>query len=107
MASLGKTIKLLRVASGLRQSELAKAVGITSNYLSLIESDRKEPSLDVIGRMGDKLGVGASGMMFLSMGEPENLTAQESSLFVNLKSFFWGLVEKGSAGTHTDSESPG
>lgn len=36
----GKTIKTLRLACGLKQSELSAAAGITQNNLSLIERDK-------------------------------------------------------------------
>ena len=45
--SVGEKIKNLRLAQGLTQENLAYKVGITANYLSLIETSQREASVDV------------------------------------------------------------
>jgi len=42
---VGKTIRLLRVSSDLSQGKLARALGVTAGYLSLVEKGKREPSL--------------------------------------------------------------
>ncbi len=39
---LGKLIKLYRISIGLRQSELADQIGVSQNYMSLVESGKRE-----------------------------------------------------------------
>lgn len=53
--SLGKTIKLLRISSGLKQKELAPKLGITPNYLSLVENDKREPSMSFLRALAGEL----------------------------------------------------
>ena len=46
--TLGNAIKLIRTARGLTQRALAEQLDVTANYLSLIESDKREPSLSFL-----------------------------------------------------------
>jgi DNA-binding XRE family transcriptional regulator len=45
---IGKAIKLVRIEKGVRQKDLAVNIGISVNYLSLIENDRRVPTLGVL-----------------------------------------------------------
>lgn len=39
---LGKLIKLYRISVNLKQLELAEQIGVTQNYMSLVESGKRE-----------------------------------------------------------------
>lgn len=67
--TLGNAIKLIRTARGLTQREVAHDVEVSANYLSLIESDKREPSLSFLNRLAGKLGVPVA-MLFVFQGEP-------------------------------------
>lgn len=54
---LGKNIKLVRTSKNLSQKELATELGITHNYLSMIENDAKTPSLRLIENLCRVLGI--------------------------------------------------
>lgn len=62
--TLGNAIKVVRTASGIRQRALAKKIGITANYLSLVEGDKREPSISFLNRLAKSLGVPV-GIFFL------------------------------------------
>jgi transcriptional regulator with XRE-family HTH domain len=66
--TLGNAIKLIRTARGLTQRALAKKLDVTANYLSLIESDKREPSLSFLKRLASELGVPVA-MFFVFQGE--------------------------------------
>lgn len=53
----GAKIKLLRLASGLSQEELAFRCNVDVSYLSRIERGQSNPSLDIIGVLANNLGV--------------------------------------------------
>ena len=55
--SLGKTIKLLRISSGLKQKELAPRLGVTANYLSLVENDKREPRVSFLRALSAELNL--------------------------------------------------
>lgn len=56
MANLGK-IKSLRKAAGFTQKQLAEAVGLSEQAIRMYELGKREPSADVIRRIGKALDV--------------------------------------------------
>lgn len=44
----GAKIKALRVEKGLRQQEFASQIGISQNHLSQIETNKRNPSVDLL-----------------------------------------------------------
>lgn len=73
---IGKTIKVLRVAAGLKQTELARRVGVTPNYLSLVENERREPSLSFLRSVSEELDVPV-GLLFLSVDTGKTAMSKE------------------------------
>lgn len=57
MDNLGQRLKALRVAKGLSQRRLAAAAGVSNATISLIEHDRTDPSMGLLKRILDSLGV--------------------------------------------------
>ena len=55
--TLGHTIKMFRVGMGIKQRDFAKRLDISANYLYLIESGKKDPSLPVLKKAALELGV--------------------------------------------------
>jgi transcriptional regulator with XRE-family HTH domain len=63
---IGKTIRILRTVRGLRLVELAHAAGISTPFLSLIETGERQPSLDVIRRLAAALRVPSEVLVLLA-----------------------------------------
>jgi len=76
--TIGSTLKLLRTASNLTQSSLAKDLNVTANYLSLIENGRKEPSLTFLKRFSKKLDAPLGYFLWLAL--EENRSQEEFDL---------------------------
>jgi len=55
--SLGQKIRDKREAFNLTQRELAEVIGITPQHLSLVEQDKKAPSVALLVKLAEKLGV--------------------------------------------------
>lgn len=53
----GPTVRALRMALGIRQTDFATALEITPGYLANIEAARKQPAEDVARRMAERLSV--------------------------------------------------
>ena len=66
MLTIGKAIQILREVKGLRASQVAKQAGISNPFLSLIERGERQPSLDVVGRVAEALGVPMESLILLS-----------------------------------------
>jgi transcriptional regulator with XRE-family HTH domain len=67
--TLGNAIKIIRTARNITQRALAKQLKVSANYLSLIESDKRDPSLAFLNRLAAQLGVPVA-MLFVFQGEP-------------------------------------
>ena len=67
--TLGETIKLLRDARGLSAMQLAKEIGVNKSYVSLLESDTRRPSIDVLNKLASELHVPLSFLVEVSTGE--------------------------------------
>lgn len=70
MISKSELLRLLRESLGKKQEDVADAVDISANYLSLIENGRKQPSYDVMKNLAKEYGVPAT----LFAWEEEDLT---------------------------------
>lgn len=55
--SLGQRIRQKREALKLTQEQLAKNLGLTSQYISIIEQDKRSPSLLALAKLAEELGV--------------------------------------------------
>lgn len=54
---LGHRLKLFRVAAGLKQSELAEKLGVTKNYVYMVESGRREPSREFVANLSKAVDI--------------------------------------------------
>ena len=61
--TISKRIKSLRSESGLRQSELGKAVGVSSQVISNIERGYTRPSTELVNRCAKYFGVPADYLL--------------------------------------------
>ena len=76
----GKAIRISRAAFGLRQSELAAQLSIGRSHLSLIESGKRQPSLETIADVARALGI-PKPLLVLLASEPQDLkTTSEDDL---------------------------
>lgn len=65
--NIGTTLKLLRVASDLRQTSLARDLNVTANYLSLIENGRKEPSLTFLKKFSQRFDLPLGYFLWIAL----------------------------------------
>jgi transcriptional regulator with XRE-family HTH domain len=78
--SIGSTLKLLRVASDLKQSSLARDLDITANYLSLVENGKKEPSLTFLKKFSQRLNIPLGYFLWIALEDislPEELDLKD------------------------------
>ena len=62
-ARFGARIRARREARGLTQAALAEAVGVSSNYLSVLERGHKLPTLDTLVRLAKALQVSPGDLL--------------------------------------------
>lgn len=90
---LGKTIKLLRTNVGIKQKDLAKKLQISSNYLSLVENGKREPSISLIERMAKELDVPISYIFWHAYEKPKNLPKDQERFLDSMKELLSCLQE--------------
>lgn len=54
---LGHRLKLFRVSAGIKQGELGKRLKVSANHIYMIESGRREPSLDYLKQFSKVVNV--------------------------------------------------
>lgn len=84
--NIGKGLKFVRLASGLRQGELAKKLGISQNYLSLLENNKSEPSLTLLKRISQEFNVPASFLLWEENMPTEGNTPEISAAYNEIRS---------------------
>ena len=82
---IGKTIKFLRTTKGLKQSDLAEQVNVSKNYISLIENNKREPSLSFLKELASKLDIPVS-LLFLELDmNKKEVNPQERDLLLKMR----------------------
>lgn len=69
----GAVVKQARRGLGMTQRELAKRVGVQASHIAYIENDRRRPSLNLLGRLADTLGIDRRTLLFLAHPEAIHL----------------------------------
>ena len=75
--TIGKAIKIIREAKGKSLGELASQAEVSIPYLSLVEADKRNPSLDVIQRIAVALEIPPD--VFLLIGTSANSSLKSSN----------------------------
>lgn len=83
---IGRSIKFVRVAAGIRQNEMAKRIGISQNYLSLLENNKSEPSLSLLRRISEEFGVPMSFLFLEGEMDYESDDTKAHDLLQEIKS---------------------
>jgi transcriptional regulator with XRE-family HTH domain len=90
--NLGQATKMMRTASGLRQNEVASRLGVTANYISLVENGRREPSVSFLRELARVFNVPV-GLFFLweetktrsskkGVGQLRDILAQLETMYI-------------------------
>ncbi|MDT0457054.1 XRE family transcriptional regulator [Streptomyces sp. DSM 41527] len=75
LATLGSRIQELRLAQSLTLQDLADRAGVSVSMLSSVERGRKAPTVTVVGRIAEGLGVTAAHLL----AEPEHLSVRRAA----------------------------
>ena len=73
--TIGKAIKIIREAQGKSLGALAESAAVSVPYLSLLEGDKRNPSLDVIKRLADALAVPEDVFLLIGCGQSASLSS--------------------------------
>ena len=62
--TMGNRIKTARKKAKLTQQMLSDKVFISESYMAMIETDKRNPSIDVVTRIAEVLGISADYLLF-------------------------------------------
>jgi len=82
---LGHVLKLIRTNRGMTQKDMANTLGISQNYLSLIESDKKTPSPEKISDFANSLKISKDALTFISSELPTELNGKDKKDYIRLQ----------------------
>lgn len=77
MLDVGKAIRILRAAKDMRLGQLAKSASVSTAYLSLVENGERRPSLDVLQRVADALGIPPEALVILAVSPTGSLHSSD------------------------------
>src|SRR5215469_5837516 len=73
---LAELLKAHRIALGLTQRKLAQKIGVDPCHIAFIETGRRKPSLKLIARIADTLGVDRQELLVLAHPDAKALLAK-------------------------------
>jgi transcriptional regulator with XRE-family HTH domain len=76
---LGEFLKARRTALGLTQRSLAQKLRVEASHVAFIESGRRKPSLKLVARIADTLGLDRQDVLLLAHPEARVLLSQTES----------------------------
>ena len=91
--NIGKGIRFVRLAADLRQSQMAEKLGISQNYLSLLENNKAEPSLDLLKRISKVFGVPASFILWEEAMPEQGATPEETERYTRIRDLIHQLQD--------------
>jgi transcriptional regulator with XRE-family HTH domain len=91
--NIGKGIKFVRLASGLRQGEMAKRLDISQNYLSLLENNRAEPSVTLLKKISEVFCVPANFLFWEDAMPVEGETPEITEKYNRIRSLVHELQQ--------------
>ncbi len=89
---IGKILKIIRTSKGLTQNQMSKLLGISQNYLSLIEQDKKSPSAEAIANFASSLSISKDALLLISSEVPVELNGKDTEDFQRLQQNILSLL---------------
>lgn len=77
--TLGEVLKDRRESMGLTQRELAAKLGVKASHVAYLENGRRRPSLSLLGRLAEVLGLEREPLFLLAHPEARTLLASRET----------------------------
>lgn len=91
--NIGQVIKSSRKSKGIKQGEFSTLCDISQTYLSLIESNQKEPNIATLKIIAENLGMSLPVMFFLSLDE-NDIPKRKQEIFKVLEPSIKGMIQQ-------------
>jgi transcriptional regulator with XRE-family HTH domain len=91
--SVGRAVKFARTAAGFKQKDLAGRLDVSPNYLSLVENDRREPSISFLRRLASEMGI-PLGLLLLDVdGDLSEVSPEERVLLLRIQDLIFQIQQ--------------
>ncbi len=80
MLTVGQMIKFGRINHDMSQDDLAKRLNVSKNYVSLVENDRKDPSIGFLKNAARLLNIPLILLIWEKMDLPAGKTKKEKEI---------------------------
>jgi len=91
--SVGRAAKFARVAAGIKQKDLADRLDVSPNYLSLVENNKREPSISFLRNLADELTI-PLGLLFLNVdSDLSEVSPEERALLLRIQDFIFQIQQ--------------
>jgi len=85
MLTIGQLIKIGRINKKISQDSVASKLKVTKNYISLIENDKKDPSMNFLRGVSKLLDIPVILLVWEKMDLPKGKTESEKKINVQLE----------------------
>ena len=62
----GDTLRKMRMIYGISAKEFSERLGVSTSFLSMIETDKKKPSIELLSKCADIFEISLSALVLLS-----------------------------------------
>ena len=91
--SVGRAAKFARVAAGIKQKDLADRLDVSPNYLSLVENNKREPSIAFLRNIASELAI-PLGLLFLNVdSDLSEVSPEERALLSRIQDFIFQIQQ--------------
>ena len=66
---MGEALRLLRIFNGYKSAELAQMLGISQSYVSELENNKKQPTMEVLDKYATVFGMKKSTLFLFAESE--------------------------------------
>lgn len=71
MDTLGERLRTLRSDRKITQAQLAEYIFVSESYIALIESGKRNPSTEIVGKLSDYFGVSTDYLLYGEVSEDD------------------------------------
>ena len=90
--NIGSAIEIIRKKKSMRQNQLAERAGITQSYLSLIESNKKEPNTKTLKIIASALDTPLPILLLYAI-DKEDIPEHKRPAFNVIMPLIQGMIE--------------
>jgi transcriptional regulator with XRE-family HTH domain len=91
--SVGRAVKFARVAAGIKQKDLAHRLDVSPNYLSLVENEKRDPSISFLRNTASEMAI-PLGLLFLNIdSELSEVSREERALLLRIQDLIFQIQQ--------------